>query len=248
MLNAVKSLLLLTLAPSLTVAQDVKETDLSAATKQYRAYRVQNTEPSYGLAKVKAAIRQTKPTKGEDMDSVVLAPSVWTRLSTAERFTYCMLHGEVSSQNCDEMPWIVDEEHKVFAYPPSFHDAEESWSKRQLAFMKGNRTAVIRLLRETMAAKERVGVNLKNAITEIGAFELIPDLVKLYDRDHKDQDLLSVMAVLMKEGKDKPFLASITYRKLYGPEANYQSFIVANPENQKLMTDRAMAFYRRRVG
>ena len=242
------TLLLLAIVASKAVAQDVKASDVSPATKRYHEYRQAATEPTYGLAKVKALLKATSATKGDEMDSKVLPSAAWNRLTTPERFTYCMLHGEVSSQNCDAMPWIVDEEHKVFAYPPSFHDGEESWSDRQRAFLSGHRSAVIGLLRSTIREKRRVGVNLKAAIVEIHANELIPDLVSAYDRDRKDNDLLSVLMLLMKDGKDKPFLASITYRKLYGPKASYQAFIVANDANQKLMVQRAMAFYHRRVG
>ncbi len=241
-------MLMFALSTATVLAQDVKVSDVSPATRRYHEYRQAATQPSYGLARVKALLKATKATKGDDMDSKLLAPAAWNRLTTAEKFTYCMVHGEVSSQNCEAMPWIVDEEHKVFAYPPPFNGGEENWSDRQRAFLTGHRSAVVRLLRSTIREKERVGANLKAAIVEIHANELIPDLVKAYGRDRKDQDILSVLMLLMKDGKDKPFLASITYHKLYAEGASYQSFIVVNAANQKLMVGRAMAFYHRRVG
>ena len=224
-------------------AQDVQEENVSPATKRYHELRQKETEPPFALAKVKAAI---KALAGKD-DEVIASP-LWPKMSTQERFTYCMLHGELFSQNCSEMPWFVDEEKKVFSYPPPFAYGQEQWSKRQEAFLKQRRGAVVGLLRRTIRERGRVGVNLKNAIIEIKAVELIPELVTVYNRDRKDQDILSVLAVLMKEGGDKAFRASPTWHKLYGPEANYKSFIVANEANQKLMVARAMAFYHRRVG
>jgi hypothetical protein len=219
---------------------------ITPAMQRYRDYRIQNTEPPFGLTKVKRLIAKIKPVGKPDSDTEIAATSAWNRLTTPEKFTYCMLHGEVYSQNCDAMPWIVDEEHKVFGQISSpFGDM--FWSDRQRAFLKNHRSEVIRLLRTTIREKRRVGVNLKDTINDLGAYELIPDLVSAYNRDHRDQDILTVLFLLMKDGKYKPFLSSITYRKLYGPDSNYQSFIVANEANQKLSIDRAMAYYRTRV-
>lgn len=241
------TLLLLTLAATPALAQDVKESDVSPAARKYHEYRQEISVPTFGLAKVKALINSIKPAKNVDMGNPDLVTPAWNRMTDAERFTYCMLHGEVSSQNCDGMPWIVDEDKKAFANPPDFNGGDQVWSDRQIKFLVNRRAQTVRFLRQTMDQKERVGVNLKAAIVKIDAFELIPDLAKAYERDHRDQDILSVLAILMKDGKDKPFLASVTYQKLYGPDANYQSFIVANEANQKLMVARAMAYYHRRV-
>ncbi|RYD39252.1 MAG: hypothetical protein EOP83_37080 [Verrucomicrobiaceae bacterium] len=90
-------------------------------------------------------------------------------------------------------------------------------------------------------------MNQKQIITEYHLNELIPDLVKLYRRDRKDHDILSVLMILMKDGKYEPFVKSQTYDKLYSEKANYKSYIVANRANGDLTIDRAMTFYRSRV-
>ena len=235
-------LALATLVPAVS-AQDVKPEDLSPATKRYRAYRLQPTEPPFGLSKVKALVARIKPDKE---DNRRLSAAAFDRLTAPERFTYCMVHGEDASQNCDAMPWIVDEEHKVFARSPGFF-GEEIWSDRQLAFLRSHRSDVVRLLRRTIRARRRVGSNLKDTVEYLHANELIPDLIWAYDLDHKDHDILTTLMVLMGDGKFKPFLESLTYKKLYGENASSQSYIVANEANQKLMAERAMAFYRSRV-
>ncbi len=244
-MNKAISLLILTLSTTTSFAQDVDAAGISRATKRYHDYRVTNSEPAYGLKKVKTLIKGIKRNP-KDMDDLSIPKSVWNHLSTPEKFTYCMLHGEVASQNCDGMPWIVGEEHKIFARTPGFFGDEELWSDRQNAFLQNHRGEVVRLLRTTILKQGRVGANLKVALTTVHANELIPDLVKLYNKDHKDQDLLTVFMLLMKDGGFKPFLASATYRKLYGPDSNYQSFIEANPANQKLMVERVTAFYQTR--
>lgn len=239
--------LLVPLWANLAAAQSISETDVSPATKRYRAYRLETTEPPYGLKKVKALVKGIKPVKGgEDDMGDVRATAAWQRMTTEERFTYCMLHGEDPSQNCNAMPWLVDEEHKVSAYPAGFF-GDEVWSKRQLAFLRSHRSDVVRLLRGTIRARGRVGANLKDTITYLNTNELIPDLIWAYRRDRKDQDILTVLMLLMREGKYAPFLSSTTYKKLYGENANAESFVAASEANQKLMFERAMGFYRTRV-
>lgn len=221
------------------------EPHVSEATKQYREYRYQYTEPAYGLKKVKALIKGIKPNP-KDEDDIKLTDAAFNRLTTAEKFTYCMLHGEIQSQNCDGMPWIVGEEKKIFAQMPGFFNDEQMWSPRQISFLKNRRSQVIGLLRSTIRQKGRVGANFKETITTIHATELIPDLVKVYNKDHKDQDILTVFAILMKDGNYQPFMKSASYTKLYGKDANYQSFIDANVPNQKLMIARVTDFYKSR--
>lgn len=214
----------------------------SKASRAYRDYRITATAPPYGLAKVRNLIKRTK----EDEDgNVVISSKAFNALSTKEKFTYCMIHGEVFSQNCNGMPGVLDEEKKIFSHPASSF-SEEDWSKRQEAWVKSHRRDVIALLRATIRARHRVGVNLKKAILDLDAYDLIPDLVAAYRPSNKDQDILSTLCVLMKDGSYPPFLKSATYRKLYGKDSSYQSFIMANAANQKLTIDRAMAFYRSR--
>jgi len=244
-MNKAIALFLLTLSTTTSFAQD-GEPQVSAATKRYHEYRYENTEPTYGLGKVKAAIKKIKRNPKDEEDQSLPTP-IFNALSTKEKFTLCMIHGEVASQNCDGMPWIVGEEKKIFAQPVGFFNDEEMWSDRQTKFLQTHRGEVIGMLRETMRKKSRVGANLKAAISAVHANELIPDLVKVYRKDRKDQDILTLLMVLMKDGQYKPFLASPSYRKLYGKDANYQSFVEANPANQKLTIDRAMAFYKTRV-
>jgi hypothetical protein len=87
-------------------------------------------------------------------------------------------------------------------------------------------------------------VNLKNAILETNAVELIPDLIGIYRIHNKDHDILTVLMLLMKEGKYPEFMKSTSFTKLYGENANYKAYLQASSANQKLIIDRAMAFYK----
>lgn len=216
----------------------------SKASLRYREYRYEMTEPSYGLAKVKAMIKKLKP---DSDDAKKLTQKAYDSLSFEEKFTYTMIHGEDADQNCDAMPGIKDEEKKIFGYIPGNFGDEAMWSDRQRDFLKKNRTKVIGLLRKTIKSKQRIGVNLKHAIQEINAFELIPDMIAVYKVKRYDQDILTLFMEMMKEDNFGPFVKSQSYEKLYGEHSNYRGYIEANSANQKLVMERAMAYYNSKV-
>ncbi|MEI8281349.1 MAG: hypothetical protein WCG75_02990 [Armatimonadota bacterium] len=213
----------------------------SAASKQYRLYREAMSMPTYGLAKVKGLIKKIKRDKEDNMR---LSDKVYGSLTVEERFTYTMIHGEDSSQNCDVMMPVVDEEKKIFSFWPDAFGGESVWSDRQRQSLSNNRTKVIELLRATMKLRERAGANIKNAVMELKANELIPDLIAVYRIKRKDHDILTLLMLLMKEGQYPEFINSASYTKLYGEESNYKGFLEANSANQQLIMDRAMAFYK----
>lgn len=238
-----KSLLLclVTAAASLSVAQETMDGPKpSPESERYALYRHEDSVPTYGLAKVKGLVKKLK--EDEDMNRR-MADKEYNALTTAEKFTYVMIHGEDFSQNCDMMPAILDEHKKIFSFFPGAFDDTAMWSDRQRAFLKSNRTQVIKLIKTTILAKNRVGNNLKNAIGEMGAVELVPTLVNVYKRDKKDHDILTLLMLLMKDGKYAPFLKSSSHKGLYGDENNYRAFLSATPANQKQILTLATSYY-----
>lgn len=213
----------------------------SRASLRYHEARMAMTIPSYSLASVRARVRKLK---ADPDGSSRLNDKTFRELSFEEKFTYVMVHGEDFSQNCDESPGILQEERKIFGFTPSpFNDAA-MWSDRQSAFLKENRPQVIRLMHDTIRAKGRVGSNFKHAIVDLKAVELIPDLADVYKRTRTDHDILTVMMILMKDGKYRPFLTTPIYGKLFGDNAGYAASISASPANQRLILDLAQRFYR----
>ncbi|MHB8635773.1 MAG: hypothetical protein ACYC96_04795 [Fimbriimonadaceae bacterium] len=235
----------LALAASAIAVAQFNPPGLTASSRAYHAYRLQETEPSYGLANVKRIVKAIKPPS--DSDGAYAPSTKFNSLSLADKFTYCMLYGEDLSQNCNGMPAILGEESKLFAQIPGPWNEEQAWSERQNAFLHKYRPQIVKLLRATIRSKHRVGINLKKAIVELNAYELIPDMVAAYNPTEKDNDILSVFFLLMRAGKYKPFLASSTYKKLYADEdSSYKTFIYANAANKKLTIARAMAYYKSR--
>jgi hypothetical protein len=228
--------------------------DASRATAKSRAYHEQRlafTEPVYGLKKIRALVDALDKARDTDLDTSTnaLPSKKYNSLTLQEKFTYCMIHGEVHSQNCDPMPAELFEERKIFGEPLGTSNNDESWSDRQLGFLLSHRRAVIGLLRDTIRSQHEVGLNLKQTIIELDAYEMIPDIVAVFQKSRvKDLDILSVACVLMRDGKFRPFLKSQTYRKMYGDkDANYQSGINDNPQNEELTISRAMAYYKSRM-
>ncbi|NML41304.1 hypothetical protein HHL17_29190 [Chitinophaga sp. G-6-1-13] len=211
----------------------------SKSSEAYAAYRGKLTVPPYGLAKVKALIDKTP--YAED-DSSPLSNKDYMGLSLREKFTYHMIHAEISAQNCDVRPPIQDEEKKIFGQMADGFN-ESVWSDRQSKFMISNRDSVMALIKESTDRSKRMGANYKMAIVEINGREMIPYIIEVYNRDQKDRDLLTLLMLLMKNNEYKPFMASQSFRKLYGENADYQSYIDFNKGNEDLIIKRATDYY-----
>ncbi|WP_182954879.1 hypothetical protein [Pedobacter gandavensis] len=217
--------------------------EASPASQAYHANRFKNTTPPYGLVKVKAMIAGIKATGGDsDIYFRVLSPKNYQSLSLPEKFTYHMIHPEVSSQNCDVPTPILEENLKIFGTLPDTFD-EANWSERQLNFLISNRDSVLALISESVNRSKKVGLNYKTAIEHINGWEIIPLLIKTYKIDHKDHDILTVLIQLMKKNDYQPFMTSASYVKLYGNNSTYTSFINHNQANEDLIISRAEAFY-----
>jgi hypothetical protein len=213
--------------------------EASPESQAYHQYRIKETMPPYGLPKVKALIAKIRSTEDEDLK---LNHKEYETLTLREKFTYHMIHAESFSQNCDAMPPIQDEQKKIFGYLPDGFD-EYSWSERQVNFLKKNKDSVLTLIKESVGRSKRIGANYKQAIVEMNAKEMIPFLIKTYNTDKKDHDILTVFMLLMKNNNYKPFMASASFKKLYGEEASYQAYLDFNKANEELILKRVMDFF-----
>lgn len=210
----------------------------------YRKFRQKTTVPPYGLEKIKNLIATIKDIPGDNDDEGIrpLPDAAYQSLSLREKFTYTMIHPETYAQNCD-INMIHSNEHKeIFGYLVSEGD-EETWSRRQLDFLRNNRDSVMALIRESANRSKRMGVNYKNAIVEMNGWEMIPYLIDFYRADKKDKDLLTVCLLLMKRGKFAPFLNAPSYKKLYGIEGNHETALDHNKANEDLIISRARTYY-----
>jgi len=209
----------------------------NSASARYDESRRVLTNPPYGLRKVESLIKQIT---FDAQSNRRLAAKTFNSLTFDDKFTYVMIHGEEFSQNCSGMPPLTNEQGKIFSYTPSPFGDETVWSDTQMAFLKNNRSKVIGLIRACMKSG-RVGLNLKEAIEVLDAKELIPDLIAAHARNSSDNDIMTVLCLLMKDGNYKPFESTPIYVKLYGSESNYHTFVQATASNEKIILTDARA-------
>jgi len=221
--------------------QRVARKTTDKVSQAYHDYRRRLTVPPYGILKVRALLPGIKSDKE---DNEALQAKEYDGLSLREKFTYHMIHAESYSQNCDYIPAPRDEHLKIFAYIPDAFN-EFSWSERQTKFLSAHRDSVVALMRESMARTKKVGKNFKEAILEVNAKEMIPDIIAAYkaNKAEKDLDLLSLLMLLMKDNEYEPFLLSGSYKKLYAEDTSYQSYLNYNKANEELIIKRATDFY-----
>lgn len=214
----------------------------------YREVRHRKTIPPYGLDKIKKQLKtiQNKYSDYEDGGEASLTPAQYNALSLREKFTYTMIHPELYSQNCAVFIPMANEDKMIFAHLMSWTD-EEMWSPRQEKFLMDNRDSVMTLIKESTVRSRKMGVNYKDALVLIDAWEMIPFIIEYYKSNPIDKDALTVLLLMMKEGKYKEFLKSSSYRKLYGSDYNYESYINYNSANEKLIFDRVMGYYSERA-
>jgi hypothetical protein len=219
------------------------------ASKESEAYhqaRLRLTIPPYGLSKVKELVKTIKFSEDEEEEDGArkLDDNKYQKLSFREKFTYNMIHAESYSQNCDAMPPVQDEDKKIFAYPPDAFD-EYHWSARQIDFFETNKDSVVALMTESIKRTGKVGLNFKQAMWVIKSKDIIPVLIDAYKKNKakKDLDILTIFMLMMKESNWEPFLKSTSYKKLYGNEDNYQSFLIYNKANEDLIIKRVTGFY-----
>jgi hypothetical protein len=206
----------------------------------YSELRVKLTRPPYGLENILVMIKKIK---SDEESNRALNVADYNSLTLREKFTYNMIHAESYSQNCDAMPAQKNEDQKIFAYLPDAF-GEYAWSERQTKFFSGNRDSVIQFMRESMGRTKRAGINFKQAMLEINAREMIPDIIATFRAGKvKDLDLLTVLMNLMKDNEYEPFLVSGSYKKLYAAETSYKSYLNDVKSNEDLIIKRAMDFY-----
>jgi hypothetical protein len=220
--------------------------DPSPATMAYHTYRKYTTTPPYGLEKVRELIKKKtvrKADQDDDSGTDSLPTRLYASLSLREKFTYNMIYGESYSQNCDA-GWVYpDEEKKIYGNLPDLF-GEQSWGQRQISFFKDNKDSVIALMTESIGRARRVGLNYKYVIVQINATSMIPLLIDIYNLQKKDNDILTVLMLLMRNNQYPPFIQSISYQKLYaGKEPYYMGSLVFNEANEALIIQRATDFY-----
>ncbi|UIR55726.1 hypothetical protein LZQ00_15835 [Sphingobacterium sp. SRCM116780] len=229
-------------------AQEYVYEEPTAADRVYRTYREQETKPTFGLIKVEKLIKKIKEPEGDMMieDHIsALSKTDLKKLNLKEQFTYVMIHPEMYSQACVDDMTSKGEEQKIFGVLTSAISGVE-WSEDQRKFLKQNRDTVQKLIFETIRIKKHMGVNLKAALIEISAWESIPAIIRYYQANKKDKDALTVLSLILKKGKDTPYLQSRMYQKLYGDDYSYTASVNFNQANEQFLLSTAQAYFKQK--
>lgn len=225
---------------SLLAQEDEVYKEPSKESQAYHEYRNKLSVPFYPSANVKNAIK--KYVKTDQDENLVMKESIYNKFTPKEKFVYAMIHPEAYSQICDANPPIQDEHKKIFGQLPDAF-ADYALSERQEKFLKDNSDLVAGYFKECIARNNRVGVNYKQVIVNINAVSMIPFLIQIYNKQKKDHDILTMLLLLMKNNNYEEFLKSTGYKKLYGEESNYLSYLDLNTANVDLIIKRATDFY-----
>lgn len=216
--------------------------------EEYREERMRRTIPPYGLDKVQKLVKTIESKSFDEGDAGIgaLTATQYKALSLREKFTYVMINPEMYSQNCAIFVPLPNEDKKIFGQLMSWVD-ESTWSDRQLNFLRENRDSVQSIIQESTRRSRKMGVNYKDAILVMNAWEMIPFLITYYKSNPRDKDALTVLLLLMKAGEFVDFLKSSSYRALYTSDYNYEKYINFNSANEKLIIERAMAYYNEKI-
>jgi hypothetical protein len=202
------------------------------------------TVPPYGLEKIKTLVAKIPYIEGDGDGGIeALTEKTYAALSVKEKFTYNLVHPESYTQICDPLPAHPDAANRIYGTLPDTY-GEFMWSERQVNFFKNNRAAVVQLIKEQRTIKS----NLKEAIVEMNATELIPYLIDFYNKDKKDHFILTLLLQLMKKNNYPEFVNSSGYKKLYREPKSEEEYMTAfyltyNKANEDLIIQRATNFY-----
>ncbi|MBB1645354.1 hypothetical protein [Sphingobacterium sp. UME9] len=203
------------------------------------------TIPPYGLDKVKALIAKIIPEEDKettDAGTNAISATDFKKLSLREKFTYTMIHAELYAQNCAIPEYQTQIDKKIFGTLLDGFN-ESSWSQRQTDFLQENRDSVIKLIQESVIRSKRMGVNYKHALVELNGWQMIPFIIEYAKKTPKDKDALTLLMLLMKRGEYSEFIKSTSFKKLYGENSNYYSYLNYNKENEALIFSRALKYY-----
>ncbi|CVK16697.1 hypothetical protein Ga0061079_10987 [Apibacter mensalis] len=248
-----KYLLIILLMFTIYNAQETENktyVDSSNTNNSYRKERLKNSIPSYNLSKIEKLIAKSmsmnsfEETKNTDNINFHLSEKDFNKLTIKEKFTYTMIYPEIIPSNVNTDSTIIHEENKIFGMLPSSNNYPK-WSVRQKKFLNQYRKNIQEFIQESSSKNQYMGLNFKKALLEINAIESIPFLINFYNStDKNDKDLLTVLMLLVKNGKYYPFIRSNVYRQLYNDNENIQEFYIDySDKNEEYILKTAHNFY-----
>jgi hypothetical protein len=238
---------ILIVLPSLLFAQEIKK--VSASSTAYAKFKAYKNKHGLISAKVQKLLKVQKAKDNnatdDDYENRGISQEDLNGLSASELYSYCMAYPESYSQICDVIPPIKDEDKKIMALLATNYD-EYYLSTRQIEALKTNSDAIVKIVFTIVNKENRLGLNNKILLHAINAKKAIPNIIKFYKAStKKDYDVLTLLNLLMLDGKYEPFMSSASYKKLYAENEtpSYDRHLTFNKDNEALILERAQAYY-----
>lgn len=210
--------------------------------------------PDFHLVKILSMINSVKIPK-EEKDSIfyfssmphwggmntIIAQSNFQSLSPSELFTYCMINYEWYNQNCSGR--IITKQDEPQLYGTFYRKYREFvWSDRQLNALKQHRDTIFHLLRTVISKDGFIGTNSLLMMESLNFREGIPIVLEQLDKK-ENNDLYTLLMLLMRKGDYAKFKKTTIYEDIYGPESHIRSAIDNSQENRDLIRNMAKSFF-----
>ncbi|MCW2260145.1 MULTISPECIES: hypothetical protein [Sphingobacterium] len=174
------------------------------------------------------------------MNTIIAQPN-FQSLSPSELFTYCMINYEWYNQNCSGR--IITKEDEPQLYGTFYRKYREFvWSDRQLNALKQHRDTIFHLLRNVISKDGFIGTNSLLMMESLNFIEGIPIVLEQLDKK-ENNDLYTLLMLLMMKGDYAKFKKTTIYEDIYGPESHIRSAIDNSQENRDLIRNMAKSFF-----
>lgn len=174
---------------------------------------------------------------------IKLPDSVFNTLTSKEKFVYAFKYPERFLQNCSG--YFSEKLDAPFLHPSLPYQMDGLiLSPRQNKSLEESRNAILPYFNEVIKISENIGNDYKRVIVNLKAFECLPALMHKYDTSRiKDNYILTIGLLLMKNDKYLDFLDSDIYKLVY-PEEIHWVKIDLTKEIRKTAIDLINKYYK----
>ncbi|QQD13417.1 hypothetical protein [Sphingobacterium sp. UDSM-2020] len=116
------------------------------------------------------------------------------------------------------------------------------WSDRQLNALKQHRDTIFHLLDNVISKDGFIGTNALLTMESLNVREGIPIVLDQLDKK-ENNDLYTLLMLLMRKGDYAKFKKTTIYEEIYGPESHIRSAIDNSQENRDLIRNMAKSFF-----
>ena len=171
-----------------------------------------------------------------------MSKEVFKSLTAKEKFIYAFEYPESYSQLCSMPSLDTLERFQLHNFLKFAFDGMHM-SDQQINGLKEQRDSTIAFIHNCLRPDKSIASAYKNAIVELGAWELIPDILNVIKNRKNDTYDYTVLMLLMKDNFPE-FKKSDMHDSLYNDSTTYWSSLPLRPEYTTHIIDMANRYYR----